>query len=123
MTSLLYLAAAKTTSLPSWTGSIPTWLLLFIAVVAAWRVTRGGAGSAVTELTASNKTLEEALNKARAVADEQAKQIAALQSKTDVVLAVTPLLADHEKRAQERHDATLHVLEALAAKISREDEA
>jgi hypothetical protein len=111
----------------TWTGSLPTWLLLVIAVGAAWRVTRGGGGSAVTELTASNEVLQKALEKSREVADAQAKQIAVLESKTDVVLAVSPLIAEHERLAAERHKATIEVLhantgvlEAISEKLTTE---
>lgn len=105
------------TNPPTWTGSLPTWALLLLAVVAAWRISRGGGGSAVTELTAANKVLEERDQKRETAMQAQAKQIAALESKTDVVLAVTPLIADHERHAQERHTATIEVLEAIRDQI------
>lgn len=104
---------------PSWTGTIPTWLLLVLGLVAAWRVTRGGGGSAVTELSKSNEVLTDALDRQRKVAEDQAKQIAALESKTDVVLAVSPLISAHEKKSQERHEAAVHVLEAISDKLAR----
>lgn len=102
---------------PSWAGSVPTWALLVMAIIVAWRVTKGGAGSAVSELSASNQALEKALEKSKSTAETQAKQIAALEAKTDVVLAVTPLMAEHERHAQERHGATIEVLEAIRDQI------
>lgn len=95
-----------------WTGSLPTWILVGLAVIAGIRLTRGGAGSAVSELSAANKILEEARQKNHAKIEEMAKQISALESKTDVVLAVSPLIADHERRAEERHLALVHTIEA-----------
>lgn len=103
---------------PTWTGSLPTWLLLALALAGAYRLSRGGGGSAVTELSKSNEVLSGALERQRKIADDQAKQIAALESKTDVVMAVSPLIQAHEAKAQERHDATIHVLEAISAKLT-----
>lgn len=102
---------------PSWAGSVPTWALLVMAIIVAWRVTKGGAGSAVSELSAANSALEKSLDKSKSTAETQAKQIAALEAKTDVVLAVTPLMAEHERHAQERHTATIEVLEAIRDQI------
>lgn len=102
---------------PTWTGSLPTWLILVGGLFVMWRLTRGGGGSAVTELSKSNEVLSEALERQKKIADDQAKQIAALESKTDVVLAVTPLIATHEQKAQERHDATIEVLHEMSRKL------
>lgn len=111
-------ALATLAGAPSWAGSVPTWALLAVALFAAYRVTKGGGGAAVEELSISNQVLSKALERQKQVAVEQANKIAALESKTDVVLAVTPLIADHERKAQERHDATLHVLEAISDRLT-----
>lgn len=112
-----------------WTGSLPTWILVALAIIAGWRITKGGGGSAVSELSAANKILEDARQKNHAKIEEMAKQITALESKTDVVLAVSPLIADHERRAEERHQALVHtieanttVLEGLSRRISTDTE-
>lgn len=109
-----------TASLPSsWAGSLPTWILVGIGVIFAWRITKGGGGSAVSELTAANAVLTHALNEQRQVTDQQAKEIAALQGKTDVVLAITPLMQSHEQKAQDRHDSTVKVLTEMSDSLHR----
>lgn len=105
---------------PSWTGTIPTWLLLALALGAAWRLSRGGGGTAISELSKANEVLTNALEKQKQISADQAKQIAALELKTDVVLAVTPMIAAHEHNAQERHEATVRVLEAISGKLTKD---
>lgn len=118
MIGLLAQISAGAPSPPTWTGSLPTWLILAMAVLVAWRVTKGGGGAAVSELTQANDVLTRALDKEREQGVDRQKRIEALEAKTDIVLAVSPLLADHEKRAQERHEATLLVLRALADSVN-----
>ena len=110
--------ASLLASPPTWTGSAPTWLLLVIAVGATWRVTKGGGGAAVEELSKANEILEKALNREREDGIDRQRRISALEAKTDVVLAVTPLMADHEKRAEERHKGVVEVLEAIRDSIA-----
>lgn len=103
----------------NWTGSLPTWILVGIGLIFAWRITKGGGGSAVSELTAANAVLTHALNEQRQVTDNQSKEIAALQGKTDVVLAITPLMQAHEQKAQDRHDSTVKVLTEMSDSLHR----
>lgn len=128
MTELILTSAAASVP-PSWTGSIPTWLLLVLALIAAWRISRGGGGSAVTELSKANDVLKTALDKERSLSEDKEKRIAALEAKTDVVLAVRPLMEELDRKAQERYessqhraqehlDATLLVLRAMSEAIS-----
>jgi hypothetical protein len=42
-------------------GTLPTWILVGIAILAAWRLSKGGAGSAVSELDKSNQVLTRSL--------------------------------------------------------------
>lgn len=114
---MFWLAAAQANTTPSWVGSVPTWAILVVGIFAAWRVSRGGGGSAVTELSAANQVLEDRDRRRQHELEAQAGKIAALESKTDVVLAVTPLIAEHERHSQERHDATIKVLEAIRDQI------
>ena len=100
----------------AWFGSLPAWLVL-VGLFAAWRTSRGGGGSAVTELTAANKVLEDRDERRQREMEAQARQIAALESKTDVVLAVSPIIAAHEVKSQERHDASIEVLGAIRDEI------
>ena len=103
----------------TWTGSLPTWILVVIGLAFAWRITRGGGGSAVSELTAANQVLTHALEEQRRITDDQAKEISALQSKTDVVLAITPLMQSHEQKAQERHESTVKVLSEMSDSLHK----
>jgi len=103
----------------TWTGSLPTWILVVIGLAFAWRITRGGGGTAVSELTAANAVLTHALKEQRDISDKQAKEIAVLQSKTDVVLAITPLMQSHEKNAQERHESTVKVLAEMSESLHK----
>lgn len=122
-------AAAHASTLPNWTGSIPTWLLLIFGLVVAWRVSRGGGGQAVTELSEANKVLTKALEKNERITAEQAQQIAVLTGRTDVVLAVRPIMEELDRKAQDRfeaaqiqsrehHDATLAVLQAMTISLN-----
>lgn len=125
---LLTVATASATSPPSWTGSIPTWLIFLLGIVVMWRVSRGGGGSAVSELSQANGVLTTALDKERAASEDKEKRIAALEAKTDVVLAMRPLMEELDRKAQERfesaqlraqehHDATLLVLRAMSTSL------
>lgn len=115
---ILFVAqAAASSSTPSWVGSIPTWALLIMGLFVAWRVTKGGGGSAVSELSVANQVLEDRDKRRQHEMEAQAGKIAALESKTDVVLAVTPLISEHERHSQERFEATIQVLEAIRDQI------
>lgn len=85
------------------------------------RVTRGGAGSAVSELSHANRVLEETLRDERQAKEQLGAevrdlrvQLAELAGRTDFALALTAALAPimewtlgHERRASERHEAAM----------------
>jgi biopolymer transport protein ExbB/TolQ len=99
-------------------GSIPTWALFVLALVVAWRVTKGGAGSAVSELSKANEVLTQRVHDLGAEVRDLKIENAELKARTDVTLAIEPAvqlvidstraaLADHEARAIERHQSQL----------------
>lgn len=107
-------------SAPTWTGSLPTWLLLAIALIGAWRVTRGGGGTAVTELSKANEVLEEAGKKKDAQIHTLQSRIATLEARTDIAQALQPLsdsINNHEERAQARFEKTSEILTLVADRL------
>lgn len=77
---ILFVAqAAASSSTPSWVGSIPTWALLIMGLFVAWRVTKGGGGSAVSELSVANQVLEDRDKRRQHEMEAQAGKIAALE--------------------------------------------
>jgi hypothetical protein len=99
-------------------GSIPTWALFFLALVVAWRVTRGGAGSAVSELSKANEVLTQRVHDLGAEVRDLKVENERLKARTDVSLVIAPeaqriidetrsTLADHERTSTERHELQL----------------
>lgn len=99
-------------------GSIPTWALFVLALVVAWRVTKGGAGSAVSELSKANEVLTQRVHDLGGEVRDLKIENAELKARTDVSLAIQPAvqsvidatrsaLAEHEDRAIERHQQQL----------------
>ena len=94
-------------------GTLPTWLILAVGLIAAWRISKGGAGAAVSELSAANKVLEASLRDAR-------RELSELRGRTDVAIALGPVLewtSAHEQRAQERHVGMMFVLDLIAQRL------
>ena len=87
---------------------------------------RGGAGQAVEGLQATNRELQRQIHVLQEQVRELTKENAELRGRTDVTVAIAPLIewsVSHETRAQERHDGTLKVLDLIASKFGRESEA
>jgi hypothetical protein len=108
-------------------GTLPTWILVGMALFVAWRVSKGGAGSAVSELSAANQVLERSLTDTRDRLGAEIRDLrienGELRGRTDVAIALMPVIdwtQMHEKRAQERHDATIVVLDLIAARLGPE---
>lgn len=94
-------------------GTLAQWLIVAVAVFVAWRITRGGGGSAVQELTAANKVLEGRVHDLGAEVRDLKIANERLRQRTDF----EAVLSAHERRAQERHTATLGVLELIATRL------
>lgn len=95
-------------------GSVPTWALFALGIFAAWRLSRGGAGSAVSELSKANEVLTKHNHDLGAEVRDLKIEVARLETKTDLTLALEPAvdrivgrIGEHETRAIERHGAQL----------------
>lgn len=75
------------------------WTSLGILAVTIWRITRGGGGSAVQELSAANRVLEKRNHQLGAEVRDLRVRVAELEQRTDFATAL------------ERHETV--VLEAL----------
>ena len=109
----------------TWAGSAPTWILVGMALVAAWRLTRGGAGSAVSELSESNKVLKAALDEERGKGVVLLARTVALEHKTDVSLVLEPFVkwaTDHEAADLERHEVTVASFGVVVDRLNHFDE-
>lgn len=94
-------------------GSVETIAVLVLTAGIAWRISRGGGGSAVSELSKANEVLERRV-------DEQGKEIRDLKMKNAELASRTDFgatMAIHEERAAQRHQATLRVLDLIAARL------
>lgn len=116
---------------PGWAGSIPTWTLLVVALIAAWRVTRGGGGSAVSELSKANEVLDKRVHELGSEVRDLRVENADLAARTDFAASLfeheqrsltvlRQLLGSHEERAVQRHEAGLRVLDLIAARLGPE---
>lgn len=117
-----------------WIGTVPGWLTLIGLAAAGWIFLRGGGGTAITSLEAANRILEREVEKLREADRKKDKEISELRGRTDVALAVAPIITwteHHEGRAQERHDrselraderqtAMLNLLELIASRLGPE---
>lgn len=110
-------------------GTLPGWLTLAALIAAAWTFHRGGGGEALRALRDTNEVLAETVETQREKLQEAEKQIAQLQGKTDVSIALVTALspinewtAGHETRAQDRHEKTMIVLELIASRLGPDKE-
>lgn len=101
-------------------GTLPGWLTVVGIVFVGITLWRGGTGTALDTLIATNHVLEDEVKKLRDADRAKDKEIATLQARTDIALALSPLLdwsRTHEIHAQERHVAILNVLDLIAQKL------
>jgi len=108
-------------------GTVPSWILVALGLAVAWRLSRGGGGTAVSELSQANKVLERALSEYKEKTGAEIRDLrienGELRGRTDVAIAISPVIdwtAHHERRAQERHEATLVVLDLIAKRLGPE---
>ena len=107
-------------------GTVPGWLTLGVLVVTLLTLRRGGVPGAVGELSDANRALNDALKREREKGEQLGGevrdlrvQLAELSGRTDfaaaLAAALVPILewtAGHEKRAQERHDASMTAMQS-----------
>lgn len=104
-------------------GTLPGWLTLGALCAAAWTFRRGGGGAALDSLDTANRVLTNRVKELEASDATKDKQLAELKGRTDVALALAPILkwtTQHEERAQERQIALLGVLELIAQRLGPE---
>lgn len=111
------------------TNLIQIGSLVLVAGV-AWRITRGGGGAAVQELTAANRVLEQRMHELGGQVRDLRIENAKLKQRTDFAAVIRKheeqLMASmrsHEQRAQKRADAQLHVLDLIASRLGPDEEA
>lgn len=95
-------------------ANVPEWLTLIVAAGVAWRLTRGGGGAAVTELSKANEVLTHANDAKGAEIRDLRIEVSALKARTDF----EAVMLNHEKRAQERFDASLQVWQEMIDQLS-----
>jgi hypothetical protein len=92
---------------------ITQWVALLVLVASVWRVTRGGGGTAVSELSTANRVLEKRNHELGAEVRDLRIEVAELRTRTDFAAVI----AQHEARAQQRNVAILAVLDLIAARL------
>lgn len=101
-------------------GAAAQWLALLSILLLAWVVVRGGGAGALSILQTSNAVLEQRVREQDRLVKQLTAQVADLGAKTDVALALRPILEwthTHEQRDQERFERTLLFLTAIAAQL------
>ena len=105
------------------TGTLPGWLTLGAVIAAAWSFRRGGGGTAIASLEAANRILEKRVHELEEGAREKDKELAELRGRTDVSLALQPLVdmvALHEQQAATRHGRMLDIMDLMASRLGSE---
>ena len=98
-------------------GDIPSWLTSVVILLAAWRISKGGAGSAVSELSAANRVLERRLHELGAEVRDLRIENEGLKQRTDF----SSVMAIHERNAQQRTEGILKVLDLIAGKLGGDE--
>jgi len=108
-------------------GNLPNWILVGVALIVSWKLSKSGGGMALAEHERANTRLTTSLKEAREELAAARLEIAALQTKlarlegqTNVAVAMTPLVdwtLMHERRAHERHAALIVVLDLIAERL------
>lgn len=110
----------------TWAEAVPLWVTLAFAFLAVAYFRRHGGGRALEELERANGVLERRVNELEKEIGRLTAELAAANARTDVSLAITPVLEAlklHEDRASERTDRTLAVLGLIADRLGPEAEA
>lgn len=94
-------------------GTPVQWATAGLVLFVAWRLSRGGAGAAVSELSESNRVLERRVHELGAEVRDLRIENAELKQRTDFAY----VMQEHEDRAQARADATLRVLGLIADRL------
>jgi hypothetical protein len=104
----------------SWQTTLAAWLPLVAALGAFAYFRSHGGGGALQELERANKVLEGRLGELGRENRNLAQVVGALEQRTNlepIAAAVVEQFVAHEKRAQQRHEGQLVVLELIAERL------
>lgn len=107
----------------SWTTHAPEWITIGLMVGAFVFARRFGGGAALAELERANTVLERSVRELRADNARLTAEVAVLRARTDVAVAIAPVLEalrNHEVQAATRSDAMLAVLGQIAGRLGPE---
>lgn len=99
--------------LSSGSGFILQWASLAVLAFTLWRITRGGGGSAVQELTAANRVLEKRNHELGAEVRDLRIEVEKLRQRTNFAA----VMEQHEQSAQKRAEGILTVLDLIASRL------
>lgn len=104
-------------------GTLSQIVLLVGVLALAWILFRGGVGTAVEGLQHTNQELQRQLTELKRKVDELTRENAELRGRTDIALAMQPVLdamSHHERQAERRSAAMLDVLDLIATRLGKE---
>lgn len=118
-------------------GTVSGWFTVLLLLAGLWVFLRGGGGVALGHLREANEVLtgtiqeqERKLQEGATRLREAEREISELRGRTDVSLAIAQALVpiiewsnSHEQRAQERHEASLGILQLIADRLGPEEQA
>lgn len=93
--------------------TVASWSTVLVALFIAWRISKGGGGSAVSELSKANEVLEKRIHELGAEVRDLRVENTALKARTDF----NAVMQLHEERAAARSEKILVVLNMIAEKI------
>ena len=94
-------------------SSIAQWLTVAMIAAGMFWLSRGGSGSAVQELSKANEVLTKRVHGLGAEVRDLRVENAQLRARTDF----RAVIAEHERRAEERAQKTLRVLDLIAERL------
>jgi hypothetical protein len=112
-----------TVTAPNVWGTLPSWLALLGMIGLGVILLRGGVGTAVEGLQATNRELQRQISELQQKVDGLTKENAELRGRTDVALAIEPVIRavrTHEEQAAKRSVAMLDVLDLIATRLGKE---
>ena len=97
-------------------GTWPGWLTVFGVLFLCIFMWRGQVGPAMGYLTSANRVLKSEIEELQKRDKQKDRELAELQTKTDVTIALKPLLEwtqIHETSDQQRHRQTIEAMKAV----------
>lgn len=110
----------------TFTALAPYAVAALLAIGALWFLRRYGGGTALAELERANRILEKRVLEQAGEIKALTAELATLRSRTDVALAMAPVLKAlelHEREAERRAVRMLKVLDLIAQRLGPDAEA